>query len=233
MEAVILAGGKGTRLQPFTNELPKPLVPLGNRPIIELLLRHLRKSGVTRAHVAVNHMAQLIMAILGDGSSLGLEISYTTEERPLSTIGPLKLIKQLPDHFIVANGDILTDLDVAELYRAHVSANRLVTVATYPRTEKIDFGVLEIGDHDRVVGFREKPAYEFQVSMGLYVFSRRVLELVPEGQPYGFDQLMLDLLKRGEPVHQYPYQGLWLDIGRPDDYFKAESMRDEILGKML
>ncbi|MFZ1685383.1 MAG: sugar phosphate nucleotidyltransferase [Candidatus Zixiibacteriota bacterium] len=228
MDAVILAGGKGSRLQPFTNELPKPLVPLGETPIIALLLRQLRKTGVTRAHLAVNHLAHLIMAVLGDGAGLGLEITYTVEDQPLSTIGPLRLIKNLPEHFIVANGDILTDLDVSSLYDAHVASKALVTVATYPRTERIDFGVLETDSNHRVIGFQEKPAYEFRVSMGLYVMSKRVLEFVPENRAYGFDELILDLLERGELVKEYPYSGFWLDIGRPDDYERAQMDRERI-----
>jgi NDP-mannose synthase len=221
MEAVILAGGKGTRLQPYTNEVPKPLVPLGNRPIIEILLRQLRKSGVTKAHVAVNHLAHLIVAVLGDGKKLGLEIVYTVEDKPLSTVGPLSLIEDLPENFIVANGDILTDLDASALYRSHLESGALLTVATHLRTEKIDFGVLECADDNTVTGFREKPQYDFAVSMGIYVFSRKILKFVPTNEPFGFDQLMLKLLEQKQRVVQFPYSGFWLDIGRPDDYERA------------
>lgn len=229
MEAVILAGGKGTRLQPYTNETPKPLVPIGNTPIIEILLRTLRRSGVTRVHLAVNHLAHLIMAVLGDGRELGLEINYTAEDQPLSTIGPLTLIKNLPEQFIVANGDIITDLNIAELWESHVRSRALVTVATQRRTEKIDFGVLEANAENQVTGFCEKPEYSFAVSMGLYVFSREVLRYVPAGQPFGFDQLILELLKQNQKVMQYPYSGFWLDIGRPDDYERAQHDQDKIL----
>lgn len=221
MEAVILAGGKGTRLQPYTNEVPKPLVPLGNRPIIEILLRQLRKSGVSKVHVAVNHLAHLIVAVLGDGKKLGLEIVYTVEDKPLSTVGPLSLIADLPENFIVANGDILTDLDASALFRAHLESGALLTVATHLRTEKIDFGVLECAGDNTVTGFREKPQYDFAVSMGIYVFSRKILSLVPTNEPFGFDQLILKLLEQKQRVVQFPYGGFWLDIGRPDDYERA------------
>jgi NDP-mannose synthase len=221
MEAVILAGGKGTRLQPYTNEIPKPLVPIGNRPIIEILLRQLHKSGVIKAHIAVNHLADQIVAVLGDGKGCGLEIAYAEEERPLSTVGPIALIKGLPEHFVVANGDVLTDLDVARLFESHIRSGACLTVATQRRSERIDFGVLESDAENQVIGFQEKPQYKFDVSMGIYVFSRRILELVPAGKPYGFDQLILELLKRNEKVTQYPYEGFWLDIGRPDDYERA------------
>ncbi len=228
MEAVVLAGGKGTRLQPYTNEIPKPLVPIGNTPIIEILLRTLKRSGVTKVHLAVNHLAHLIMAVLGDGHGLGLEICYVVEDRPLSTIGPLTLIDNLPEHFIVANGDILTDLKVADLLEAHRRSGALVTVATQKRTERIDFGVLEADAENRVTGFREKPEYDFAVSMGLYAFSREVLQFVPDRQPFGFDQLILELLRQNQPVRQYPYDGFWLDVGRPDDYERALREQDQL-----
>lgn len=221
MEAVILAGGKGARLQPYTAEIPKPLVAVGDKPIIEILLRRMKKYGVKRAHLAVNHLAHLIMAVLGDGGRLGMEIVYSPEETPLSTVGPLKLIKNLPEHFIVANGDILTDLDFQTLFDHHIRSGARLTVATHQRTSKIDYGVLEIGPDGALTGFHEKPTYTFTVSMGIYVFTRQVLNLVPEGQTFGFDDLMFTLLARKEHVNIFPFDGYWLDIGRPDDYEQA------------
>lgn len=228
LEAVILAGGKGTRLQPYTSDIPKPLVPVGDTPIIEILLRQLKKSGVSRAHIAVNHLAQQIMAVLGDGSALGIKISYSEEEKPLSTVAPIKLIASLPEHFIVANGDVLTDIDVRKLYEYHLRKQAMLTIATYIRTEKIDFGVLESSAEGRVVQFSEKPDYQFAVSMGVYVFSRELLKYVPDGRPFGFDELVLTLLDKNEPVMQYPYDGFWLDIGRKDDYERAQSELDRV-----
>jgi NDP-sugar pyrophosphorylase family protein len=228
LDAVILAGGKGTRLQPFTSDIPKPLVPVGDTPIIEILLRQLKKSGVGRVHIAVNHLAHLIMALLGDGTSLGLKISYSVEDKPLSTVAPIKLIRELPEHFIVANGDVLTDIDVQKLYDFHLSRKAALTIATYLRTEKIDFGVLESSVEGRVVQFSEKPSFQFAVSMGVYVFSRDVLKYVPENRPFGFDELVLTLLEQHEPVMQYPYDGFWLDIGRTDDYQRALGELDRI-----
>ncbi len=222
MEAVILAGGKGTRLKPYTADLPKPLVPVGERPIIEILLRQFQKAGVTRVHLAVNHLAHLVMSVLGDGDRYGLEIKYSVEDKPLSTVGPLKLISGLPDDFLVSNGDILSDLNVALLYEHHLESDATLTVATHNRSEKIDFGVMELSSDGRITGFSEKPVYRFSVSMGIYVFSRQVLDLVPEKTTFGFDDLMHTLLKRGEKVCAYPYDGYWLDIGRPDDYEKAQ-----------
>lgn len=228
MEAVILAGGKGARLQPYTAEIPKPLVTVGDMPIIEMLLRRMKKCGVTKVHLAVNHLAHLIMAVLGDGSRLGMEILYSREETPLSTVGPLKLIKDLPEHFIVANGDILTDLDFRVLFDAHVSSQAILTVATHQRTSKIDYGVMELGSDGTLMGFHEKPEYSFTVSMGIYVFSRGILKLVPAEQKFGFDDLMFTLLERKECVNLFPFDGYWLDIGRPEDYQQANQDIDKV-----
>ena len=222
MEAVILAGGKGSRLKPYTLTLPKPLMPVGDEPILSIVLGQLKRAGVKKVTLAVNHMADIIMAFFGDGRKFGVKIDYSMEDKPLSTVGPLKLIKGLPENFLVMNGDILTDLDYADLYKSHVKSGALFTIATYQRDERIDFGVLKIDKNRKVLtGFQEKPAYHFDVSMGIYVFNRKVLSRVPAGKPYGIDNLILDLLKDGKKVHAYPFGGYWLDIGRPDDYEKA------------
>ncbi len=230
MLAVILAGGKGTRLQPYTDNLPKPLVKVGDQPIIEILLRQLARGGVTRAVIALNHLADQIQAVLGDGSHLGIQIEYSHEAQPLSTVGPLKLIGNLPEHFVVANGDILSDIDVGELYQSHLASAAKMTVATFRRTEKIDYGVVEVADSGLVTGFREKPEYDFTVSMGIYVFARAVLEHVPDGAKFGFDDLMMGLLRREEPVNTFEYDGYWLDIGRPADYWQANRDIERIKG---
>lgn len=234
MRAVLLAGGRGTRLRPFTTTIPKPLVPVGDVPIMELLLRQLARSGCERVTVAVGHMAQLIMAYFGDGSTWGLTIDYSIENEPLSTIGPLKLIGDLPEHFLVMNGDLLTDLDMAALFERHVGSGAMATVATYERDVRIDFGVLRYeGDERRVTGFSEKPVEHFSVSMGIYAFSRDVLDIVPEGRSFGFDDLMITCVERGLDVRAYPHDGYWLDIGRPDDYDQANRDVDEVLRRLL
>jgi NDP-sugar pyrophosphorylase family protein len=223
LTAVVLAGGRGSRLLPHTAEIPKPLVEVGGKPIVEYLLAQLKRGGVRRVIVAVNHMADQIETCLGDGSRFGLRIEYSHETKPLSTVGPLKLIDDLPDNFIVANGDILSDLDIRALYDFHVSRQAELTVATYEGKENIDYGVMELDTEHRVVSFVEKPDYSFIVSMGLYVFNRSVLDYVPEGEPFGFDRLMLSMLKRRIDIHAYPYDGFWLDIGRPSDYERAQA----------
>ena len=222
MKAVILAGGKGTRLKPYTTVIPKPLVPVGNRAILEILIGRLRKCGVTEVTLCVNHLAELIMAYFNDGRKWRVKMKYSVEHEALSTIAPLRLIKDLPENFLVMNGDLLTDLDFRKLYKYHLENNALLTVATYKRTARIDYGVIDIDkDKNTAVGFKEKPKYEVNVSMGLYVFNRRILDFVPDEKPFGFDDLMLTLLGKKQPVRVYPYGGYWLDIGRPDDYEKA------------
>ncbi len=221
LTAVVLAGGQGSRLMPHTAEIPKPLVEVGGKPIVEYLLAQLKKGGVGRVVVAVNHMAGQIEACLGDGSRFGLRLEYSHETEPLSTVAPLKLIDNLPDNFIVVNGDVLCDLDLRALYDSHVARGAGLTVATHAGKEKIDYGVMELDAENRVTTFVEKPYYSFIVSTGLYVFNRLVLDYVPDGEPFGFDHLMLTLLERKRDVHAYPYDGFWLDIGRPSDYERA------------
>lgn len=222
MISIILAGGKGTRLKPYTTVLPKPLVPIGEKAILEILLARLRKSGVTKAYLCVNHFRELIMAYLGDGSKLGLEIEYVFEDKPLGTVAPIRLIPDLPEDFLVMNGDLLTDLDFTELYRKHTTGKALLTVSTYQRTTKIDFGVIDLDEDKKMIqGFREKPVYDFEVSMGVYAMNRKVLELVPYNEPFGFDNLMLKMLEQNQPVNVNRFGGYWLDIGRPEDYEKA------------
>jgi len=228
IEAVVLAGGKGTRLKPLTDDLPKPLVPIGGRPILDLLLTRLRKSNIRRARLAVNHMADQIECVIGDGKRWGIEVTYHHEPSPLSTVGPLKLIEGLPDDFVVVNGDILTDLDFASLVQNHESSEALVTVATCRRTHNVDFGVIETNSEGRMVAFSEKPTHSFTVSAGAYAFSRRVLDHVPDGTPFGFDDLMLRLLAKGLPIATFPHTGYWRDIGRPNDYLQAVEEFDGI-----
>ena len=221
MIAVILAGGKGVRLKPYTITLPKPLVPIGEDPIMKLLLLSLRNQGTKEVVICVNHMCDLIEAYFGDGSQLGLKIRYSREQKPLGTVGPVRLIQSLPDDFLVMNGDILTDLSIRKFFYEHKTSDAIMTVATYARNNNIDFGVIEHDNQDIIRGFIEKPQYEFNVSMGIYAFNKRVLDYVPEDTFYGFDSLMHTLLKNEERVKIYKHNGYWLDIGRPEDYEKA------------
>ena len=233
MRAVILAGGKGTRLAPYTTTLPKPLVPVGDRSILDIVLQQLKRAGVTRVTLAVSHLAHLIMAYFGDGSRWGLKVDYSLEDKPLSTIAPLKLIKDLPEEFFVMNGDVLTDLDFAGLYEHHLAEKAEITVSTFERDVNINFGVLQGDSENRVVAFEEKPTYHFSVSMGVYVMSRRLLDIVPDGQAFGFDHLMLACIKEKRKAILYPHRGYWLDIGRPTDYAEANDKIDMLMKKIF
>ncbi len=219
--AVILAGGRGTRLKPYTIVLPKPLMPVGEYPILEIIIRQLSRHGFSHVTLAVNHQANLIKAFFGDGNAWGIKIDYSLESRALSTIAPLALISDLPEHFILMNGDVLTDLDLNGFWSEHVQADRLFTIAAARREHSAEYGVLHTDDANTLVGFEEKPVTRYLVSMGIYAVSRRILSFVPQTQKYGFDDLMADLLSSGARVHVSPFTGYWLDIGRPDDYVRA------------
>ena len=222
MKAVILAGGKGTRLRPYSMFIPKPLVPVGDRPILEILLKRLRQCGVHEVVVCVNHLAEVIMSYFGDGSRFDVQMEYSLEDTPLSTVAPLKLLKSLPENFLVVNGDLLTDLDFSVLFEYHLQKKGILTVAVQKRRVNIDFGVIEVDERREIaVGFQEKPDYDLNVSMGVYVFNKRLLDYIPDSKPFGFDNLMSLLLVQKQRVHIYQYEGFWLDIGRPDDYEKA------------
>jgi NDP-sugar pyrophosphorylase family protein len=233
MRAVILAGGKGTRLAPYTTTLPKPLVPVGDRSILDIVLQQLKRAGVTRVTLAVSHLAHLIMAYFGDGSRWGLKVDYSLEDKPLSTIAPLKLIKDLPEEFFVMNGDVLTDLDFARLYEHHLAEKADITVSTFERDVLINFGVLQGDSENRVVAFEEKPTYHFSVSMGVYVMSRRLLEIVPDDQFFGFDHLMHACIREKRKAILYPHRGYWLDIGRPTDYAEANEKIDLLMKRIF
>jgi len=171
--------------------------------------------------MAVNHQADLIKAFFGDGAKWNIDIEYSLETQALSTIGPLKLIKDLPENFLLMNGDVLTDLNLAKLYEDHVNSGRLFTIAASRRNHTVDYGVLDANEAGSLVSFREKPSFDYTVSMGIYVVNRKILDMVPEGRKYGFDELMLDCLRTNNPVHVEVHNGYWLDIGRVEDYMKA------------
>lgn len=214
-----MAGGKGRRLRPITAVLPKPLVPIGEISVLEMVLRQLRFYGFDQVILCVGHKAELVMAVVGDGRRYGLDIRFYTEERPLGTVGALAHLRGLEDNFLVMNGDICTDLDFGSLLEWHRSHGCQASVSAYSRREKLELGVLELdSDQERLVGFREKPDFEFWVAMGVNAFSREALDLIPHGEVFGFDGLMAAMLASRREIRVFPYDGFWLDIGRPDDY---------------
>lgn len=221
-EAVIVAGGKGLRLRPYTTLIPKPLVPIGEQySLLEVLMRQLATQGFVRATLTIGHLGELVQAYAGDGSKWGIEIVYVSEDSPLGTMGPvLGALARLPEHFVVMNADVLTNLRYDDLLNTHLSNGAALTVATHRREHRVDFGVLDVTDR-HITGFSEKPVMTYYVNMGIYAVARQALERYQRGLPWGFDELILDLLERGEHPATYDFDGYWLDIGRPDDYDRA------------
>jgi NDP-sugar pyrophosphorylase family protein len=228
MKAVILTGGKGTRLAPYTSVLPKPLMPLGDMPILEVIVRQLKRARVSDIVLAVGHLSYLLMAFFQNGERFGVRIRYSIENEPLGTAGPLALIPDLEETFITMNGDVLTTLSYRRLVEFHKEQQAVATIAMHQRNVKIDFGVIQCdGDH-QIVDYAEKPTQQYSVSMGIYVFEPRVLEYIESDRYLDFPDLIRMLLDSHERVVAYPYGGYWLDIGRPDDYDRAVQEFDKL-----
>ena len=232
MKAIVLAGGKGTRLAPYTTVLPKPLMPIGDMPVLDVVLRQLAAAGFDQITLAVGYLAELLMAYCGDGSRYGIQLTYSREETPLGTAGPIALAPDLDQTFLVMNGDLLTTIDYQQMLGFHRSRGNIATVATFAREVVIDLGVIEAVD-DRVIDYREKPSLSYAVSAGIYLFEPAILEYIPRGARFDLPDLVLKLLARGQTVGRFAATGQWLDIGRHDDYEEAvrafESHRDEYL----
>jgi len=235
MKAVVLAGGKGTRLAPYTQILPKPLMPIGDMPILEVLIKQMMLHGFTDIILTVGHLSHLLQSYFQDGSRYGVRIHYSHEEQPLGTAGPLSLIEGLEETFLVTNGDVLTALDLSELIEFHRKKGACATIAMHEREVKIDLGVIRLNGGMEVEGYIEKPSMDYRVSMGVYVFEPDVLNYIPKAKYLDFPDLVHKLLEAGERVMGFPYDGYWQDLGRPDDYQQAwedfESLKPVILGK--
>jgi len=233
MKGIILAGGKGTRLAPYTTILPKPLMPIGDMPILEVILRQLKSAGINDVVLTVGHLAGLLKAFFNNGEELGLNIQYSYEKIPLGTAGPLSLVDGLDETFLVANGDVLTTLELSDLIRFHKEKKAVATIATHHRKVNIDYGVLEWKGSNQISGYSEKPSIDYWVSMGIYIFEPNVLAYIPSGQYLDFPELVKKLLSAGENVFGYQFDGYWQDLGRPDDYKDAtrdfEQMRSRFL----
>lgn len=224
MKAVIQSGGKGTRLRPYTTILPKPLMPIGSKPVLELLLKWLRRNGIREVYVTTGYLGNLIRSFCGDGRQWDLRISYTEELEPLGTVGALSLLRdKLDGTFLVLNGDLLTDLNLNAFVACHRERGCPLTIATVEKDIRMDFGIIE-NKNDRVACFREKPRLRHLVSMGVYCMELEMLDHIPAGVPYGFDDLMFRMLDLGIPVTTFLHSGFWLDIGRPEDFQKAQEL---------
>lgn len=221
VRVIILAGGKGTRLKPYTTAFPKPLMPIGDMPILEVVLRQLRHFGFRKITMSVNHLAELIRAFFSDGAKWGLDISYCMEDQPLGTAGSIGLVDDLTDPFLVMNGDLLTTLDYAAMLRSHAASGAWATIGVFRREVKIDFGVLEIDPHGQLVAYREKPRFDYLVSMGVNAFRLSATDFIVKQQYLDIPTLMMRLRDAGKPVGTFASECEWLDIGRPDDYEQA------------
>lgn len=235
--AVILAGGEGTRLRPYTTVLPKPLMPIGDRPVLDIVVRQLKRHGFDRITLATGYLAELIEAFFGDGTNYGIPIDYYREREPLGTVGALALIDGLVDEdILVMNGDVLTDIDYCALLERHCASDAAATIATKVRHIQVSLGVLRFGDGDdqtRLTGYDEKPAIDFTASMGVYCFAPRALAHIKAGERLDFPDLVLRLIAAGETVRAWPSEDYWLDIGRHDDYEQAQEefarVRDRLI----
>lgn len=228
MKAVIQAGGKGTRLRPYTLILPKPLMPVGELPVIELLLKWLRRNGITQVVITTGYLGHLIKALCGRGEHWDMQISYCEESQPLGTVGALDLLRDtLEETFLVLNGDLITDMNLRSFMHFHKSHDDLLTVGTTQKQVQVDMGVIETSEEQLITDFREKPTLSYTINMGIYCMEPGILELIPRGVPFGFDDLMYQMLDNGQRAHAYRHDGQWLDIGRPEDFSRAQEMWDD------
>lgn len=225
MKAVILAGGKGTRLLPYTTVFPKPLIPLGQKPILDIIIQQLSYYGFHDITLSVGYLAELIQAYVQNGNGRrfpNVNIEYITEREPTGTAGSLGLIRALEETFLVMNGDVLSSIDYSKLLAYHKEQKGILTIAMHRKTVKIDLGVMEIDEHNRLRNYIEKPEHLYPVSMGIYVYEPAVLEYIEKGAYLDFPDLVLRLLEHGEQVVSYPCDAYWLDIGRHEDYARAQ-----------
>jgi NDP-mannose synthase len=233
MRAVILAGGQGTRLRPYNTILPKPLMPVGDYPIAEIIVRQLRYYGVHHITFAVGNLHQLIEAYFGDGSRWGVKIDYLYEERPLGTAGPLARLDKFDEPLLVLNGDILTDLDFANVCQAHLASVSDITVASFTKKIILDLDVIKTDAATAVVDYIDKPRYSFQVSMGVYVCSPTIVHFIPEDRRFDFPDLIRALISAHRGVTALPLEGIWLDIGRTEDYRRATDVLERCRSILL
>ncbi len=232
-KVIILAGGQGRRLNPYTVVLPKPLMPVGEIPILELIIKQLKRYKLKDLTIAVGYLGNLIQNFFGEGRKFGVRIKYSYEEKPLGTMGPLTLVPGLKKTFMVMNGDLLTTLNYRKLIDHHLSKKPIATIAVKKREIETDYGVLEFNKNYELTRYREKPRIPYQVSMGIYVFEPRILNFIPRNRRFDFPELMNLLLKKGEKILVYPSDDFWLDIGRPEDYTRAIEEFDKLKRKFF
>jgi len=234
MKAIILAGGKGTRLAPYTTVFPKPLMPIDGMPILEVIVRQLAHFRIKEMVFTVSQQSEpLLSAYFGNGNRYEVDIRYSKEEKPLGTAGPLSIIPNLPETFLVMNGDILTTLDYQKLIKYHRQHRGMVTIAMSQKKVRLELGVMEFNRAYQLTRYIEKPMLSYSVSMGIYVFEKKVLGWIPSQKYLDFPELIQKLIKQKERVICYPSNEFWLDIGRHEDYEEAQKKFQEMRKKLL
>lgn len=218
MQAIIMAGGRGRRLMPYTTILPKPLMPIGDIPILEVIIRQLKHYGVTDIILCVGYLAELLKSYFGNGEKWNISIKYSYETKNLGTIGPLTLIEDLEDNFFVMNGDILCSINFSDLMKTHLNNNSLATVSAYVKNVFIDLGILEKNSDNYLTNYIEKPTLKYNVSMGIYVMNKKVVDFMKYNEYFDIPQLMFKLMNEKKNPYLYSFEGSWLDIGRKEDY---------------
>lgn len=227
MQAIILAGGKGSRLRPYTTVIPKPLMPVGGVPVLEIIIRNLKKCGFRDIIISTGYLAGLIRAYFGDGGGKwGVKIRYVNETKPLNTAGALKLVGKTDANFLVMNGDILADLDFGGFLRRHEKSGADASVCVTKRKAVIEYGIVEPDENWLLASYSEKPSRDFYVSTGIYALKRGAVSHIARGEALGMPELLLRLKKKGLSVACVPHKGFWLDIGRHEDYQKASELAD-------
>lgn len=234
MKAVILAGGKGTRLAPYTTVFPKPLMPIDGIPILEVIVKQLAHFQVKELIFTVSSQSEpLLSAYFGNGTRYGVDICYSKEEKPLGTAGPLSLIPNLPETFLVMNGDILTTLNYQKLIKYHRQHRGIVTIAMSQKKVQLELGVMEFNRAHRLTRYIEKPTLSYSVSMGIYVFEKKVLKYILPQKYLDFPELIQRLIKQRGKVICYPSDDFWLDIGSHEDYEEAQEKFLEMKKRLL
>lgn len=232
-QAVILAGGKGRRLEPYTTCVPKPLMPIGGRPILEIVVEQLNYYGFRHIKMAVGHLSGLIEAYFGYGKKFGVQIDYSFENKPLGTVGPLSIIRDLNKNFIVLNGDLVTDLNFSNFFKFHIKEGNIATVGIYKKSIKIDLGVINLSNHKNITDYIEKPTLQYYVSMGIYAFNKKITEFIPKNKKYDFPDLINLLIKNKQKVSAYFFNGYWRDIGTHEEYRNVNEEFDAISHKII
>jgi NDP-sugar pyrophosphorylase family protein len=230
MQAIIMAGGKGTRLRPYTNILPKPLLPVGNQSILDINIKQLVASGVDNIIIAVGYLGELIEAVIGNGDKYGIKINYSYESKPLGTVGGLGLINDLlEENFIVMNGDILHDLSISHLFKEHVYSKKNVTITTYLQQNTVRLGVIEV-ENNNIIKYVEKPTTEYIVSIGIYVLNKHIIDtFVSEKNYLDFPTLINILIQDAQKINSFMHNGLWIDIGTTEEYINLVENLDKIV----